>query len=499
MADRTVDVLIVGAGLSGIGAAYRLQERRSDLSYEIVEARAAIGGTWDLFRYPGVRSDSDIFTLSFPFRPWRGKDAIVDGDSIRTYLVDTAREFGIDRHIRFSTRVVSADWSSEKARWTVRVVTGDDQHEETYEARFVSFCSGYYDYAAPYDPGFAGIEDFAGRLVHPQFWPEDLDYAGKKVVVIGSGATAVTIVPAVAEQAGHVTMLQRTPTYVVAQPRQDAIGNAVRSVLPAKAGHLAVRTKNTALQWAFYQACRRLPGTMAGLFHKGAASATGSQAVADAHFSPPYKPWDQRLCISPGGDLFEAIRTGRASVVTDRIDRFVDNGILLESGDVLEADVVITATGLSLQLLGGATISVDGAPVDLRDTVAYRACMLSGVPNFAFCVGYINLSWTMRSDMTARLVARIIDRVTQVPTGTVTPTLDGAPASRPLMDMQSGYLRRSADLLPRATRQYPWAMAQNVVVDSWQTNRADLDKGLVWTTAPTSTVTATASATRTSA
>ncbi|MGH1562033.1 flavin-containing monooxygenase [Mumia sp. DW29H23] len=480
MADRTVDVLIVGAGLSGINAAYRLQERSPGTTYELLEARDAIGGTWDLFRYPGVRSDSDIFTLSFPFRPWRGEDSIVDGEHIRDYLLETVRESGIGEHVRLSTKVVAADWSAERARWTVTVTTGPDQVEETYEARFVFFCSGYYDYDAPYDPGFAGLEDFTGRVLHPQFWPEDLDYAGKRVVVVGSGATAITVVPAMAQTAAHVTMLQRTPTYVVAQPKQDALGNALRKVLPPRAGHLAMRTKNTALQWGFYQACRRLPNQMAGLFRKGAVAGIGSEEVVDAHFTPPYQPWDQRLCISPDGDLFAAIRDGKASVVTGHIDRFVENGIRLTDGEVVEADVVVTATGLALKLLGGTRISLDGTPVDLAHTYAYRATMLSGIPNLAFCIGYINLSWTMRSDMTARLVARIVNRLRETGADTVTPVIEGTPDSRPLFDMESGYIRRGAHLQPRATTDYPWSMRQNVVVDAWATNRADLDDGLTW-------------------
>ncbi|WP_262852127.1 flavin-containing monooxygenase [Mumia quercus] len=481
MADHRVDVLIVGAGLSGIGTAYRIQERLPHLSYAVVEAREAIGGTWDLFRYPGVRSDSDIFTLAFPFRPWRGPDSIVEGGDIRDYLEDTARETGILDRTRFSTKVVSADWSSQDARWTVRVVTGPDAREETYEARWVSFCSGYYDYERPYDPAFAGVEDFQGALVHPQFWPGDLDCTGKRVVVIGSGATAITLVPALARDAAHVTMLQRTPSYVLAQPKTDVVGNAIRKALPPRAGHLTVRAKNTALQWGLYQACRRLPTQMASLLRKGAVAAVGSEAVVDEHFAPPYAPWDQRLCISPGGDLFQAVRDGSASVVTAHIDRFVENGVRLTDGRILEADVVVTATGLSLQLLGGATVSVDGAAVDPAQTYAYRATMLSGVPNLSFCIGYVNLSWTMRSDMTARLLCRILDRLDRSGADTVTPVMDGSPESRPLFDMDSGYIRRGEHLQPRAVASYPWAMKQNVVVDAWSTNRANLDDGLRWT------------------
>lgn len=485
MTDRTLDVLIVGAGLSGINAAYRLREKLPDLDYEILEARTAIGGTWDLFRYPGVRSDSDFFTLSFPFKPWKGEKAIVDGASIREYLEETARENGIVEHIQFSTRVTAVEWSSAEARWTVHA-TGPDGQSLTYLARFLFACTGYYDYEAGHDPGFAGIDDFTGTIAHPQFWPEDLDHTGKRVVVIGSGATAATVVPAMAATAEHVTMLQRTPTYMLAQPASDAIGNGLRKVLPAQTAHRVIRAKNTALQWGLFQACQRAPKTMRSLLRKGVIAGTGSEAVADAHFNPPYDPWDQRLCIVPGGDLFTAIRDGRASVVTGRIDRFVPEGIRLENAEVIEADIVVPATGLSLKLLGGIDLSVDGQHVAPSTTYAYLGAMLSGVPNFAFCVGYINLSWTMRSDMTAKFVARVVDRLKRGSADVVIPRVAGELAdTHPIMDMESGYLRRGAHLMPRTTDTYPWAMRQNYLIDAWSTSRADLDDGLVWSRVPT--------------
>jgi len=480
VSTRDVDVLIVGAGLSGINMAYRIHELCPELDYAVVERRERIGGTWDLFRYPGVRSDSDFFTLSFPFRPWRGKDAIVDGEEIRTYLEDTAREAGIDRRISFGRELVSADWSSDEQRWTVEIQGPDGP--ETWRTRFLVACTGYYDYDHPYDPGLAGVEDFGGTIVHPQFWPEDLDHAGKRVVVIGSGATAVTIVPAMAETAEHVTMLQRTPTYLLAQPKGDPIADRLRRVLPAAAAHRIVRAKNVALNWALYQACVRAPRTMRGLLLKGVAAGTGSEEIAQRDFNPPYDPWDQRLCVTPDGDIFRAIRRGDASVVTARIDRLVEEGVRLEDGTVIPADIVVTATGLAIKILGGAKLSVNGEPRDPADSFAYHGAMLSGLPNLAFCVGYINLSWTMRSDMTSRLVAKVVRRLLDTGATSVMPLMSGSPASRPLMDMQSGYLQRGAHLMPRTGDSAPWTFPQNFVRDAWSTHRADLEHELVWTT-----------------
>jgi len=480
---RDVDVLIVGAGLSGINMAHRIQEACPELEYAVLERRERIGGTWDLFRYPGVRSDSDFFTLSFPFRPWRGKDAIVDGHEIREYLEDTARESGIDRRISFGRRLVSADWSSEAARWTVEVEGPGGA--ETWTTRFLVACTGYYDYDQPYDPALPGIDDFGGTVVHPQFWPDDLDVSGRRVVVIGSGATAVTLVPAMAGTAEHVTMLQRTPTYLLAQPKGDPVADVLRRLLPAGAAHRVVRAKNVALQWALYQACQRAPRTMRSLLLKGVAQGTGSEEIAQRDFNPPYDPWDQRLCVTPDGDIFRAIRRGDASVVTARIDRFVEDGVRLEDGSVLPADVVVTATGLAVKILGGARLSVDGETRDPADSFAYHGAMLSGLPNLAFCVGYINLSWTMRSDMTSRLVAKVIRRLVDRGASSVTPLAGRTSSSRPLMDMESGYLRRGAHLMPRTTGRAPWAFPQNYLVDAWTTNRADLDRDLVWTTSAT--------------
>lgn len=484
--DSAVDVLIVGAGISGINAAYRLQERCPDLDYLLVDGRSRLGGTWDLFRYPGIRSDSDFFTLAFPFHPWTGRDAIVDGDEILDYLNEVVRTHEIADHLRMDTMVHAADWSSEDARWTVSCTVGGEPR--TISARFVVMCTGYYDYEAPYDPGFAGTDDFAGTLVHPQFWPEDLEVAGRRVAVIGSGATAITLVPALAERGAEVTMVQRTPSYVLSRPRRDVVADAARRLLPAGAAHRFARAKNTTLQWGLFQVSRRFPQAMRGLLRKGAIAGTGSEALVDEHFDPPYDPWDQRLCIAPRGDFFRALRDGGATMVTGHIERFVPEGLRLTDGRVVEADVVVTATGLQIQLLGGIEVSLDGVPVESAETVVYRGAMLGGVPNLAFCVGYINLSWTMRSDMSSRLIARILRRLVDSGARYVVPT---PPANLgptgPLLDMQSGYLARAADLMPRSTDTYPWAMKQNFFADAWSTNRADLDDGLHWEGATAST------------
>jgi cation diffusion facilitator CzcD-associated flavoprotein CzcO len=480
MQERHVDVLIVGAGISGLNVAYRMRERNPGLSLTILEGRARLGGTWDLFRYPGVRSDSDIYTLAFPFRPWTGQNSIVEGGDLWEYLAGTARETGLDRHIELDTRVTAADWSPAHARW--RVSATSNGADVTYVARFVVFCTGYYDYEQPHDPGFAGVEDFAGIVAHPQFWPGDLDYAGKRVVVIGSGATAVTVVPAMARTAAHVTMLQRTPSYLLARPRRDPVADLLRRVLPRGVAHRWVRAKNTALQWAFYRACRRWPAAMRSLLQKGVAAGLGgdTRLVAE-HFTPPYDPWDERLCIVPEGDLFAALRDGSASVVTGHIDRFVARGVRLSTGEVLEADVVVTATGLKIRLVGGIAVTLDGSPVDPAQCLTYYGAMLSGLPNLGFCIGYINLSWTMRSDLTARFLARVVRRLHDTGSDVVTPV---APAqvgpTSPYMDMRSGYLRRAAHLMPRVTTRYPWAARQNVMVDAWATNHADLTQGLAW-------------------
>jgi cation diffusion facilitator CzcD-associated flavoprotein CzcO len=479
------DVLVVGAGLSGIGAGYRLQTECPDKTYAILEARDSIGGTWDLFRYPGIRSDSDMFTLSFPFRPWSDENSIADGPAILSYIKDTAAEFGIDEKIQFRTKVTGADWNSETSTWTVSVEdrSGTRKVKRTITCSFLYACSGYYDYSQGHEPVFPGIDDFAGLVVKPQFWPETLDYTGKKVVIIGSGATAVTLVPSMAEDAGHVTMLQRTPTWIGVVPKRDKIADKLREVLPADLAHQIVRTKNIAYQMGVYQFCQRQPKlarkVLLGLTTKALKD---PDAVAE-HFTPDYDPWDQRVCAVPNADLFRAIRSGRVDVVTDHIDTFLPEGIRLKSGRVLEADIVVPATGLKIQLFGGVRPTVDGQPVDLHENFVWQGCMLTGLPNFALCVGYTNASWTLRGDLTSRLVCKVINEMDKVGAASVIPVPDGPLEARPLLDLASGYVQRALGELPQQGHRGAWRVRQNYFLDAATTLRRDLHKTLVFTPA----------------
>ncbi len=468
MTIEHVDVLIVGAGLSGIGAAWRLSHERPGSSYAIVEAREAIGGTWDLFRYPGVRSDSDMFTFSYPFRPWQGERSMADGADIRAYIRDTATDAGIDRHIRFGTRVVGAAWSTREARWTVRISSNGQESELT--CGFLYACAGYYNYEHGHQPEFAGRDDFAGEFVHPQFWPENLDWTNKKVVVIGSGATAVTLIPAMAEKAEHVTMLQRSPSYLTALPQRDAFADRLRRFLPARLAATIIRAKYVAMAQGFYQLARRRPERVKQILRGIALRFLKDPAYVDEHFTPSYQPWDQRLCVVPNGDFYRAIRAGDASVVTDHIDRLVPEGIRLTSGKVLEADIVVSATGLSLLPFGGLDLSIDGTPVELSDTLTYRGLMLSGVPNFAYCIGYTNASWTLRADLSSRYVCRLLAYMDRHGYASAAP--DHAVAGegrRPLLDLTSSYVQRSAARFPQQGDKDPWTTRQNYVVDMIRT------------------------------
>ncbi|AEV83458.1 putative monooxygenase [Actinoplanes sp. SE50] len=469
------DMLIIGAGLSGIGAAWRLQDQRPGDTYAILEARDAIGGTWDLFRYPGVRSDSDMFTLSYPFRPWREPESLASGDKIRRYIEETAAEAGITRHIRFGRKVVSAKWSSAEARWTVRTAGG-----EVYTADFVYACAGYYSYAEGYQPDFAGLGDFRGRVVHPQFWPDDLDFHDRRVVVIGSGATAVTLVPAMAADAAHVTMLQRSPTYVIPQPNRDVVANAARRLLPPHAANRVARAKNVLVTQLFYQLAQRRPKLVRRVLRGVAGRYLRTPGYVDTHFNPRYDPWDQRLCVIPDGDLFRVIADGRASVVTDHVDAFVPEGIRLRSGTVLAADVVVSATGLSLLPVGGVQVSIDGTPVDIGQHAAYRGMMLSGVPNFAYCIGYVNASWTLRADLSHRYVLKLLDHMARHNLAVATPAEPGA-AGRPLLDLSSGYVQRALDKFPRQGDRDPWLVRQNYLRDVVATPRADVTQDMRFT------------------
>lgn len=463
------DVLIVGAGLSGIGAAYHLRERCPSARVAILEGRGAMGGTWDLFRYPGVRSDSDMFTLGYSFHPWHSELAISDGGTILDYIKDTARHFGIDRAIRYHHQVTAANWDSASARWTVHVQRGDGAghaEEARYTCRFLYMCSGYYDYEEGHAPRWPDMEQYAGRVVHPQHWPADLDYAGKRVVVIGSGATAVTLVPSMAGAARHVTMLQRSPTYIVSLPARDRIADALRRWLPAGLAHKLVRTKNVLLTMYFYNLARRRPDATRKFIIRAAGRQLGPQFDVNKHLTPRYQPWDQRLCLVPNGDLFKAIRAGNASIVTDEIERFTPTGLRLKSGQRLDADVIVSATGLKLKLLGGAAISVDGRPVQLSDSVSYKGMMYSGVPNLASSFGYTNASWTLKAELIALYVCRLLNHMQAHGYDSCMPRADAAGmALAPAVDLTSGYIQRAAAVLPKQGARNPWRSHQNYARD----------------------------------
>nr|WP_233475771.1 NAD(P)/FAD-dependent oxidoreductase [Bradyrhizobium brasilense] len=458
--------MIVGAGLSGIGAGYHLQANCPDRSYAILEGRDCIGGTWDLFRYPGIRSDSDMYTLGYSFRPWTEPKAIADGPSILNYVRETARAYGIDKNIRFNHRVVRADWSSADSQWTVEVERGPEKTIERFTCSFLFMCSGYYKYEHGYTPDFPGIADFAGRVVHPQKWTDDIDYAAKKVVVIGSGATAVTLVPQMAKTAAHVTMLQRSPTYVVARPDEDKVANWLRARLPAKLAYGLTRWKNVLFGMYFYRLCKRDPERVKKLILGGVRHALGPDYDVATHFTPRYNPWDQRLCLVPNGDLFESLRNGRSSVVTDQIETFTRGGIKLKSGNVLDADIVVTATGLDLQVLGGLEINVDGARVDLSKTMNYKGLMYSGVPNLAAAFGYTNASWTLKCDLTCEYVCRMLNHMKANGYAQVTPRRnDPDVAELPWVDFSSGYIQRAAARFPKQGSRRPWRLYQNYALD----------------------------------
>jgi len=480
-----VDVLIIGAGLSGVGAACHLQRQLPGKSYAILEARDAIGGTWDLFRYPGIRSDSDMFTLGYSFRPWEQSEAIADGPSILRYVQETAREYGVEEKIRFGHKVIAADWSSAEARWTVSAERTDTGETVTFTAGFLYSCTGYYRYDQGYTPEFPGIERFGGQLIHPQHWPEGLDYAGKRVVVIGSGATAVTLVPSMAETAAHVTMLQRSPTYIATLPAVDRLAELLRRFLPERTVYSIVRWKNVGRMMLSYQLSRRAPKLMRRLLRKGVEMQLPDGYDVDTHFEPRYDPWDERLCLVPGGDLFRSLRSGRADVVTDRIETFTERGVKLESGRELEADIVITATGLNLLIVGGVQASVDGEPVEISKAVGYKGMMFGGIPNFAIALGYTNASWTLKCDLVGEYVCRLLAHMDAHGYRIATPRApDPGQPTEAFIDLQSGYVLRSLHELPKQGASHPWRLHQNYPKDIRLLKRGPIDDQMDFSRGP---------------
>jgi cation diffusion facilitator CzcD-associated flavoprotein CzcO len=460
------DVIIVGAGISGIDAAYRITDRNAQLTYTVLERRAQIGGTWDLFRYPGVRSDSSIFTLSFPFEPWTREEGVADGVHIREYLTATAHKYGIDRHIRFNSYVRSADWDSSTDTWTV-TVQEEDGGQKLYRCRFLFFGSGYYNYDEGYTPDFPGIEEFGGVVVHPQHWPQDLDYTGRKIVVIGSGATAVTLLPSMSQRAAKVTMLQRSPTYLISASKYGKVAAVSRKLLPRKAAHLVVRMYSALTEAVFFALSRKAPGLVRWLLRRKAISSLPAGYDVDTHFKPRYNPWDQRMCLIPDADLYNAISAGGAEVVTDHIDHFDATGIALKSGGHLDADIIVTATGLQLQALGGTSISLDGNEIKTSDRFVYKAHMLEDVPNLFWCVGYTNASWTLRADITARATAKLLAHMVAHGYTHAYPHRGDEPmAEKPSWDIDAGYVARSVHLLPKSGTKRPWNVRQNYLADA---------------------------------
>jgi len=481
MSNETFNVIIVGAGLSGVGAACHLERQCPGKTYAILEGRNSMGGTWDLFRYPGIRSDSDMHTLGYSFKPWRESKAIADGPSILRYIRETAAEFGVDRHIRYGHRVVKADWSAADACWTVEAEQVDTGETVRLRGNMLLFCSGYYSYEHGHTPDFEGRERFRGTIVHPQEWPEDLDYRGRRVVVVGSGATAMTLVPSMADEVQHIVMLQRSPTYVIAMPDRDVIANALRRILPERWAYAVTRMKNIAMQRWIYRSARRRPERARRRLVGWVRKALGPDYDVEKHFMPRYNPWEQRLCLIPNGDLYRAINSGKASVVTDRIDRFTETGIRLESGRELAADIIVTATGLDLVVLGGAKICVDGEPVDFADTFTWKGVMFSGVPNLVSTFGYVNASWTLRADLIAEFSCRLMTYMDEHGYRVCTPRLrdsDRGMPPRPWVEgFSPGYLERVARDLPKQGDREPWLNLQDYRLDRKRFLKEGFDDG----------------------
>jgi len=491
MTGQHFDVVIVGAGLSGIGAAYHLQQKCPTKTYAILEGRANLGGTWDLFKYPGVRSDSDMHTLGYNFKPWRQKKAIADGPSILSYIKETADENHITKHIQFNTRVNKVCWSSETQTWTLEVVSSQpakgDNSVSTISCNVISMCCGYYNYAQGFSPEFKGIDAFQGKIVHPQKWPTDLDYKDKKVIVIGSGATAMTLAPVLSKRAKQVTMLQRSPTYVVSKPSEDIIANVLNKLLPEKTAYGVIRAKNIFMQQFIYSLSRRKPEKLKQKIIKRASKHLSDDYVAQ-HFTPSYNPWDQRICLIPDDDLFNAINNKKLSVVTDNIETFTEKGIQLTSGQILEADIVVTATGLNLLRLGGIEVFVDSKAINIANTYLYKGVMYSGVPNLFNTFGYINASWTLRADLIAEYMCKLINHMDRIKSAKMTPTLPEADRNMPKRDMidnfSSNYMKRAMQTFPKQGDKAPWLNHQTYKLDKKTLLEDPLDDGVLIFSAP---------------
>lgn len=465
MSVEHLDVLIIGAGLSGVGAAYHLMQQCPHKRFAILESREALGGTWDLFRYPGIRSDSDMYTLGYNFKPWTDPQAIADGPAIRRYIEQTAHEFGIDNKIRYQHKVLKADWCSETARWTLQVLRMEDVAPISLSCNQLLMCTGYYRYEAGYTPDYKGRELFKGEFIHPQQWPEGFDYSGKRIVVIGSGATAVTLVPALTDKARHVTMLQRSPSYVTRLPKEDRLANFLRRFLPAKFVYRLARTRNVALQMGFYKLAKAKPQWVRKLL-LGAARRELGDGFDMRHFNPRYKPWDERLCVVPDGDLFQVLREGKASIVTEHIESFTEHGVRLKTGQVLPADVIVSATGLDLLLFGGIELAVDGRPFDASQSMGYRGVMLRDLPNVAVVLGYTNASWTLKADLSSEYFCRLINHMDAIGMRQCTPR-DPQRLAReaPFLDLSSGYIQRAAGKIPKQGDRAPWKLYQSYLLD----------------------------------
>lgn len=471
------DVLIVGAGLSGIGAGAHLRTRCPGKTFAILEGRERSGGTWDLFMYPGVRSDSDMFTLGYSFRPWSDQKAIADGPSILRYIRETSTEYDLDKEIRYEQRVRRAEWSSETSKWTVEVGVSPQQETILLTCGFLYLCTGYYEYEQGYTPVWPGFDEYRGTIIHPQKWPDDLDYTDKNILVIGSGATAVTLVPAMAETAEHVTMLQRSPTYIVTMPSKDVVANFFRSLLPAKAAYAAARWKNIVRQAVFYAGAKKYPDAMKRLIGKGIRKELGDEQL-EKHFTPKYNPWEQRLCVVPDSDLFEAIRGGKASIVTGNIDTFITTGVRLDNGDELNADIIVTATGLNLRIMAGLELVVDGQVVDLSQKMAYKGMMYNDVPNLAQAFGYTNASWTLKCDLTSKYVCRLLKHMDRQGFASCTSRANDPTLERvPVLDFNSTYVLRVLDQLPSQGSKHPWRLHQNYFKDLSMLRYGKLDDG----------------------